>query len=259
VIKIKTEKEIEILRKGGKRLSSVLERLVSDVREGQHSSELEEKAKQYINELEDTPAFLGYTPEGAPRPYPCALCVSVNDEIVHGIPTENVRVFKKGDLVSLDIGLVHEGLITDTAFTVSVGEPDEKGEKLLRVGRGALQGGVEAAHGGSHVGDIGHAIETYVKKHDLVVFHELVGHGVGHSVHEEPYIPNFGKPGEGPELRPGMVIAIEPMIGEGSQEILLSKDDFTYTTKDGSRAVHFEHTVLITEGAPEVLTDFNKI
>jgi len=250
---IKTKEEIVLLREGGKRLAQVLHAIVQAVKPGVLTSDLDDIALSLIRKGGDKPAFLNYTPNGAKRPYPAALCVSVNEEVVHGIPNENPRTLLAGDIVGLDIGLVHESLITDMAVTVPVGVIDAKAKNLLETTREALYVGIQAAVAGSHIGDIGHAIESFVDRRYGVV-RELGGHGVGHRVHEDPFIPNFGSPGTGSELVLGMVLALEPMLNEGTEDVSLMDDGYTIKTADGKLSAHFEHTIVITEGAPEILT-----
>ena len=203
----------------------------------------------------DRPAFLGYTPRGAERPFPAALCVSINDEIVHGIPNEREKIFREGDMVGYDLGLVHRGMYSDMAISVGVGEMDGSAERLIEATRAALISGISAARAGARVGDIGYAIEESVRGSGFSLVEELGGHGVGRSLHEEPFISNIGKRGAGVELKSGMVFAIEPMINEGSGHIILDDDGYTYRTKDGKRSAHFEHTILVREGEPEILTN----
>ena len=250
---VKSEKDIEMLRESGKRLSVVRDTLASKVAPGVSVLELDDLARELIKANGDVPSFLNYTPGGATRPFPAAVCVSVNDEIVHGVPNENPVVLKEGDIVGIDLGVTHNGLITDSAVTVAVGNIDSKVQELMDVTKKSLQKGIDSAVGGARVGDIGHAIESFVDGRYGIV-EELGGHGVGWSVHEDPSIPNFGESGTGTELLPGMVIAIEPMLNLGSKEIKLADDGYTFLTLDGSMSAHFEHTILITEGAPEVLT-----
>jgi methionyl aminopeptidase len=203
----------------------------------------------------DKPAFLNYRPSGAKRPYPCSLCVCVNDEIVHGIPTENPVILKEGDIVTIDAGLIHENLYTDHAITLPVGEISKDVKRLLDVTREALQSGIKQAVNGNRLGDIGAAIEAQAKKSGFSVVQGLCGHGVGYEVHEEPYVQNEGKSGTGEILKPGMVLAIEPMFTFGNGEIKLSKKDgYTYSTADGTLSAQFEHTIVITENQPEILT-----
>jgi methionyl aminopeptidase len=251
----KTKEEIEILREGGRHLAQVLEYLKGSVTPGVSTFELEEMAVKCIKELGDSPAFLNYKPEGARRRFPAALCVSINSEIVHGIPNEHPKILQEGDIVSLDLGLTHEGLITDSAITVGVGNISKEDTLLLQKTKEALMRGIEAARGGAKVGDIGFAIEEIARKNNFNIAEGLSGHGVGYEVHEDPYVPNSGRRGEGEELVPGMVIAIEPMFVRGSGKITLDKDGYTFRTKDGSNAAHFEHTIAITDGGPIILTE----
>jgi methionyl aminopeptidase len=174
--------------------------------------------------------------------------------VVHGIPNEQPKILKEGDVVSLDMGLVHKGMITDMAVTIPVGVIDEKAKKLLEVTEKGLSAGIKVVKVGGTTGDIGAAIETHANKAGFGIVRELAGHGVGYAVHEDPYVPNYGKKGEGTKLRAGMVIAIEPMFNEGGDDVVLGEDGYTYTTRDGSRSAHFEHTVLITEKGAEILT-----
>ena len=257
MIKIKTKEEIDIMREGGKRLSFILGELVKEIKEGVKTGELDEVTNKLITEQEGKPAFLNYRPETKSQPYPASVCVSINDEIVHGLPDED-RVIKKGDIVTVDLGFVYKGLITDMAYTVSVGEADEKTKKLLSANEKALYEGIKEIKDGNHIGDIGNAIEEVAKKDGFAVYRELVGHGVGHKLHEEPHIPNFGNKGTGEEMKEGMIFAIEPMFGEGEEKIELGEDGFTYKTKDGSRSAHFEHTVVVTQKGSETLTKFPK-
>lgn len=249
---IKTKEEIEILREGGKRLASVLRKVKHAVRPGVSTKELDEIAFSEIKALGDEPAFLNYQPYGASYPYPASLCVSVNEEIVHGIPGD--RVLKEGDIVSIDLGLKHKGYFTDHAVTVPVGKISKQDQELLAVTEEALNIGIEAIKAGGNVGDIGYAIEQYVKEFGFGIVRGLSGHGVGVHIHEDPYVPNYGKMGQGEKLVPGMVIAIEPMITLGNPAMKTLKDGYTIVSKDGSRAAHFEHTVAITEKGAEILT-----
>ncbi len=251
---IKTEKEIEILRECGKRLARVLNGLEKAVVPGVSTHDLDQLAEKLIRETGDTPAFLGYQPYGANFPYPGTLCVSVNDEIVHGIGKET-HILKEGDIVGIDLGMIHSGLITDSARTVAVGKISDAAQKLLDTTKKALETGIAAAKAGAHSGDIGYAIERFVKPYKYGIVRELGGHGVGRKVHEEPYIPNYGtRKSVGVKLKPGMVIAIEPMLNIGKRGIVLNKDGYTYRTADRSLSAHFEHTVLIAKDGPEVLT-----
>lgn len=249
---IKTKEEIEIIREGGKRLAQILAKTAKMVKPGVSTYELDQYAYKLIKEKGDTPAFLDYKPVGMPKAYPASLCVSVNNEIVHGIPGKN-RILKEGDIVSLDLGLEHRGLFTDHAITVPVGKISAKDEQLLIDTKKALELGIWASRGGNTTGDIGNAVETFVHNRYGIV-KELAGHGVGKEIHEDPYIPNYGKAGKGQKLIPGMIIAIEPMLNIGRSDIVTSSDGWTIKTADGKHSAHFEHTILITEGDAEILT-----
>lgn len=249
---IKTEEEIAILREGGRRLAEILTALAASLCPGAAGDRLEEDARRMIGERGDRPSFLGYRSRKDTREYPAALCLSVNDEVVHAPPYG--KTIRGGDLVSLDLGLIHRGLFLDSAVTIGVGAVDERGKELLSVTRRALDAGIRAAQPGGTTGDIGAAVSAVATSRGFGVIRELVGHGVGYAVHEDPFVPNFGRRGEGAPLLAGMVIAIEPMFNEGAPEIRLDADGFTYRTKDGRRSAHFEHTVLITGRGPDVLT-----
>jgi len=251
---LKTPEEIEILREGGRRHAEILRALSEVVKPGVSTLFLEEEAQRLIREGGDKPAFLNYTPEGAKRPFPAALCLSINEEIVHGIPNEKVRLLEEGDIVSIDLGLVHKGLITDSAVTVPCGEVDDESRDLLKYTKLALERGIEAARGGNTIGDIGAAIQKVADTTRFSLAEDLAGHGVGHKVHEDPFVPNSGVAGAGIKLVPGMVIAIEPMLNVGKGAIKVTKDGYTIVTKDSSRSAHFEHTIAITDKAPIILT-----
>jgi len=256
---IKTKEEIAILREGGKHLALVLYKVKEMVQPGVYTKELDLCAEKLIREMGDTPAFLNYRPAGAKVSFPASLCISVNDEVVHGIPSPE-RILKDGDIVSLDLGLKHKGLFTDMALTVPVGTVSASSLALLAVTERALQIGIDAARGGSTVGDVSYAIESFVraqsKKFNMQygIVEVLSGHGVGRAIHEDPYVPNFGKPGKGEKLVPGMVVALEPMINLGTKNVTLDADGYTFRTADGKPSAHFEHTILITDGEPEILT-----
>jgi methionyl aminopeptidase len=255
MIIIKTPQEIEILREGGRRLATILYKVKEKVAPGVSTKELDLYAEKLIRDMGDVPAFLNYRPEGASKPFPASLCISVNDEVVHGIPNEK-RILKEGDIVSLDLGLNHGGLFTDMAITVPVGKIDKASQKLMEVTEQALKVGISAANGGYRVGDIGHAVESFVRaqKSKYGIVEVLSGHGVGRAIHEDPYIPNFGKAGKGEKLVPGMVVALEPMLNLGTKNVTIDDDGYTFRTADGKNSAHFECTILITEGGAEVLT-----
>ncbi len=254
MITIKNSDDIISLKEGGKRHAFILSQLAKMVDVEVGTFDLNAKAMELLEEEGDKASFLNYTPEGARRPYPAALCVSLNDEIVHGIPNENERILKDGDIVTLDLGLTHNGMITDSAITIGVGKISPENKKLLEATKEALYAGIKAAKGGKHIGDIGYAVEQVAKRTGFSVAEGLAGHGVGYKVHEDPYVPNTGTKGVGEELEPGMVIAIEPMFCVGKGDIVLDKDGYTYKTKDGKNSAHFEHTILITDGDPVILT-----
>jgi len=251
---IKNDTERANLIEGGKRLAAVLAALRAKVAPRVTSEELDDLAEWFIRDGGDEPCFLGYTPEGAGRPYPATLCVSINDEVVHGIPNESARVLKEGDIVGLDLGLRHEGVIVDAAITVPVGNVDEDAKKLLAATEAALAAGIAAAVPGKHVGDISSAIQKVIEDAGFRVVKELGGHGVGDLVHEEPFIPNFGRPGEGELLIEGMVLALEPISTAGKASVILAPDGYTFRTKDGSRSAHFEHTILLEKSGARIVT-----
>jgi methionyl aminopeptidase len=254
VITIKKPEEIAILREGGKRHAEILRQVAAAVAPGATAAALNTLAEKLIKESGDEAAFLGYTPRGARRPYPAGLCVSVNEEVVHGIPNEQEKILREGDIVSLDLGLRHDDLFTDSAITVPVGKIDPAAEKLIETTKNALAIGIGAACGGGHIGDIGAAIEKFVKPLGYGIVRDLAGHGVGYAIHESPFVPNFGKKGKGEKLLPGMVLAIEPMLNEGTEKVILDNDGYTYRTADGKRSAHFEHTIVITDSGAEILT-----
>lgn len=256
MIRIKTPEEIAILREGGRRLAHIIEELKKAVHPGVFTSELNSLAESLVKEGGDESAFLNYQPEGAKRPFPASLCVSINDEVVHGIPNEEEKILKEGDIVSLDMGLKHKGFFTDMAVTVPVGVTDENAKKLLQVTEEAMWVGVKEAIAGNRVGNISNAVQKLIKNSssEYGIVEILAGHGVGHKIHEDPFVPNYGAKKSGPILKEGMVIAIEPMVNEGTKNVILDKDGYTYRTADGKRSAHFEVTVAIKKGEAEVLT-----
>lgn len=254
MISIKTKEEIETLKEGGKILFNILHSLKKEVLVGKTTLDLETSARKKIADNGATPAFLNYKPKGARRPFPAALCVSVNDEVVHGIPNENVKIFKEGDVVTIDTGICYKGMYTDSAITVVCGKKSEIQKKLIKATEEALHAGIKSAQVGNTTGDIGHAIEQIAKKYKFFVAESLGGHGVGYSQHEDPFVPNFGARGEGPVLKPGMVIAIEPIFNIGTSRIKLLKDGYTFVTTDGSVSAHFEHTIVISDKGPLIIT-----
>ncbi len=251
-IKLKTESDIKILRESGRRLSAVLTAVAKEVKPGVSTKYLNDFVYKMITDMGDKPAFLNYQPFGASYPYPGSICISVNEEVVHGIGSED-HILEEGDIVGLDGGVNHKGMISDSARTVPVGKISEEDEELLRVTKAALMAGIKAAVVGNYVNDISKAIEGAIpKKYGVVKI--LSGHGVGYKVHEEPYVPNFDDGIKGPKLVPGLVLAIEPMVNMGTDDVYLAEDGYTFITTDYKRSAHFEHTILITEKGPEILT-----
>ncbi len=249
---IKNKEQIEIIREGGKILAKILEKLVKKVSPGISTFDLDKYTFDLIKEFGAKPALLNYKPEGSSKSFPASICISVNNEIVHGVP-KKTKILNDGDIVSLDLVIEYNGYFTDHTLTVPVGKISKKDKQLLDDTKKALEIGIWAARGGATVGDIGHAIESFVNRKYGIV-RELAGHGVGVKIHEDPYVPNYGKAGKGQKLIPGMIIAIEPMLNIGKDDIVVASDDWTIKTADGSRSAHFEHTILITEGDAEVLT-----
>lgn len=250
---IKSPEEIEILREGGKCLARILASLADEVRPGVSAETLDALARRLIAEGGDTPSFLNYRGKEDKIPFPAALCVSVNDEVVHGVPHKQ-KILREGDIVGLDLGLCHRGLYTDAAVTVAVGKIEPGKERIISVTEQALAVGIHAGRAGATTGDVGSAIESFVRSQgDFGIVRDLAGHGVGHAVHESPIVPNYGKRGEGTRLEIGMVLAIEPMLTLGGEKVVLAAG-FAYRTKDGSISAHFEHTVVVTERGCEVLT-----
>jgi methionyl aminopeptidase len=254
-----TEKEIEILKEGGKALYTILHAVKDKALEGISTAELDEKARELCLKYDVIPAFLNYTPGGAPRPFPGAMCISVNHEVVHGIPNEKPRILKKGDVVTLDMGLKYKNLFTDSAVTVVVGgsEYNKVGQEMIDVAMKALNAAIDMIKPGVRTGDIGKVIEDVVKKNKGSKFKIptiLGGHGIGHGIHEDPFVPNFGKSGEGVILKEGNVIAIEPILTEKSTAMNQLADGYTFVTQDKGLAVHVEHTVVVTKDGCEIVT-----
>lgn len=239
------------MREAGKKLARVLAALTEEVRTGMKTSDLDVRAQELIKAEGARPAFLGYRPSGADKPFPATICVSINETVVHGQPSD--YVIKEGDLVKLDLGLIHRGFYSDAAVTIKAGEVSEKAAKLTWVTEEALKKGIAAAKIGNTLGDLGASIGNFVKENGFEVVKTLTGHGIGRELHEDPYVFNFGRPGEGEELKEGMVLALEPMVTAGGARVRQLKDD-SFITADGSLAAHFEHTVAITKNGPEILT-----
>jgi methionyl aminopeptidase len=243
---IKSEEEIAVMRQAGKIVATVLEILSKQVKPGIKTEELDAIAESEVNRLGATPSFKGY------RGFPATICVSVNDEIVHGIPGE--RVLREGDIVSLDFGAIYGGFQGDAAVTVAVGKISTAARRLIEATRGSLEAGIAAACAGARLGDVSAAIQNYAESRGYSVVREYTGHGIGREMHEEPQIPNFGSPGTGPVLQKGMVLALEPMLNTGDWRTRVADDRWTVLTADGSLSAHFEHTIAINDAESEVLT-----
>jgi methionyl aminopeptidase len=245
-IKIKSAEEVEAIRKACAVVSQVLDLTSKQIKPGVTTEYLDKFAEQLIRENKAYPVFLGY------RGYKHATCISVNEEIVHGIPGK--KVLKEGDIVGLDVGAKLNGYCGDTAATFPVGQISKKAQKLIRATKGALQAGIAQARAGNHLGDISTAIQRHAESRGYSVVRELYGHGIGKDLHEDPLVPNFGEPATGPELKQGMVLAIEPMLNIGGWKIKTLADGWTIVTQDNSLSCHFEHTILVGKGTAQVLT-----
>jgi len=243
---IKSDREIAIMQQAGRIVATVLGVLSEQVRPGMKTKELDVIAARELERLGAKPSFKGY------RGFPANVCVSVNDEVVHGIPGE--RVLEEGDIVSLDLGAVFMGFQGDAAVTIGVGKISSQARQLMETTEGALKAGIAAAYPGARLGDVSAAIQNYVESRDCSVVREYTGHGIGREMHEEPQIPNFGPPGQGPVLKKGMALALEPMVNASDWRTRLGDDHWTVFTADGSLSAHFEHTIAITDGEPRVLT-----
>jgi methionyl aminopeptidase len=247
VIIRKSSEELDRMRRAGRVVAATIDRLVEAVRPGMTTADLDRIGEDAIRSAGAVPSFKGY------RGFPASICTSVNEEIVHGIPGK--RRLGEGDLLSLDVGAIWEGYHGDSAVTVFVGEPgSDQAEKLVRVTEESLEAGIAQIRPGNRLSDISHAVQQVAEGAGFSVVREYVGHGIGQSLHEDPPIPNYGPPGRGPELRPGLVVAVEPMVNVGGWETRLLADEWTVVTADGSLSVHFEHTIAVTEGGPEILT-----
>ena len=246
-ITIKSNREISLMREAGKILAEVHDKLSEIITPGITTMDIDRKGYELIRKAGCQPSFLNY--EG----YPASICVSVNDEVVHGIPTDGRRL-EEGDIVSLDAGVIWEGYHSDAARTHAVGEISEESRTLIEVTKQSFYEGIKKALPGNHLHDISAAIQNYVESHGFSVVRDLVGHGIGSHLHEEPQVPNYKQVGRGPKLRPGMTLAIEPMVNAGDWKIWILEDDWTVVTRDGSKSAHYENTILITEGEPEILS-----
>ncbi|GAC1525822.1 MAG: type I methionyl aminopeptidase [Vulcanimicrobiaceae bacterium] len=246
MITMKSAREIEIMRRSGKITSAVLSHLVRSAKPGMTLREVDRLAESGIRERGGVPTFKGY------HGYPASICASLNEVVVHGIPGD--QVLKDGDILSIDIGTTFEKYVSDTAITIPIGNVSVEAQNLLRVTQESLMLGIAAMQKGNRLSDIGHAVQAHAELHGYGVVRALVGHGVGTKMHEEPQVPNWGDAGKGIVLRPGLVLAIEPMITEGTHEVETLKDGWTVVTADGKLAAHFEHTVALTENGPRILT-----
>ena len=251
MINLKTQHEIDMMARAGHVLSAVVAELKAACREGLRTIELDRLAERRIRAAEARPGFLGY------HGFPKSICVSINDEAVHGIPGK--RKIEDGDIVSLDLGLVLDGFWADMGCTVAVGKVSPEAKRLTRVTEECLEIAIQHAQPGGHLGDISAAVQRHAEAAGFSVIRQFVGHGIGRAMHEDPQLPNFGVPGTGPELRPGMTLAIEPMVNQGSPDVYIKPDGWTVCTTDGSLSAYFEHTVAITKSGPRILTSPNGV
>ena len=247
MIYLKNAQQLDLMRKSGALLYEVLCRLREAIKPGMSTAELDVYAEQLIRKHKAIPSFLDY------QGYPASICASVNDEVVHGIPSDKT-ILKEGDVLSIDCGLILDGWQSDSALTVPVGTIDDRAAKLIRDTEKCFWLGADQARAGNRLGDISHAVQAYAEAQGYGVIRDLCGHGIGEEMHEDPSIPNFGRPGRGVRLQPGMTLAIEPMICMGDWHVYLYDNDWTVATRDGSICSHYEHTVLVTDGEPEVLS-----
>jgi methionyl aminopeptidase len=245
----KSEQELEVMARAGDIVAETLSLLRRHVRPGTTTGELDQIADEFIRSRAGVPTFKGYR---GPYPYPASICTSPNDVVVHGIP--DGYELKEGDVLSVDVGVTLDGFVADSAYTFAVGEVDEEAERLLEVCSAALDAGIEQAQAGGKLTDISHAVQRVTEDAGFSIVKSLVGHGVGRAMHEDPQIPNYGEPGRGPTLAPGMTLAIEPMINAGGQDVVVRPDQWTIATADGSLSAHFEHTVAVTKDGPRILT-----
>lgn len=246
MIILKSDRELEYMRDAGKIVAETHREVAQAVAPGVTTKELDEIAENYIRKKGASPSFKGY------HGFPASICASVNEEVVHGIP--GLRKLKDGDIISIDIGAEINGFHGDAAVTLPVGDIDEELQKLLTVTEEALEAGIAKAVVGNRLSDISHAVQTHVEAHGFSVVRDYVGHGIGRQMHEEPQVPNFGMPGRGPRLRPGMTLAIEPMVNMGTHEVVTLSDNWTVVTKDKKPSAHFEHSIAITDDGPQILT-----
>lgn len=253
---VRDKKDLENLRVSGKILVAVLETVAGAVAPGRTTEQLNEIAERELEANGGNPAFKGYQPDSSSLPFPASICISLNNEVVHGIPTD--RKIYEGDIISLDFGVEYKGMFTDCAITMPVGRIPKETQELLAVTHAGLKAGIKAANAGKQTGDIGNAVEQKARAKKFGVIESLIGHGVGYAVHEDPQVPNYGKPGTGAKLQENMVIAIEPMFTLGSKYVELASDGWTFVTADESLSAHFEQTIRITKNGAEVITPFSK-
>ena len=251
MISLKSNDEIALMRKAGRVIAKVFNEIEGAVKPGVSTKEIDARTREIITAEGCTPAFKGY------KGFPGNICSSLNSVVVHGIPKDEETI-QNGDILSVDVGVMWEGYYADGARTYRVGKVNKAAARLIDVTRESLYRGIREARAGRHLSNISHAIQEYVEAHGYSVVRALVGHGIGSKIHENPEVPNFGKPNQGPVLKAGMTLAIEPMVNEGTHEVLILDDGWTVTTKDGKLSAHFEHTVLITEDKPEILTEWQK-
>ena len=252
MILIKSQKEIEYMRESGRIVALALDAIEKAVRPGVTTRELDKIATDVLKKEGAIPSFKGQQGFEGSKPYPATICASVNNQIIHGIPGD--YALQDGDIISIDMGALKNGYHGDAARTFAVGNVSETAKKLIEVTKGSFFEGLKMAKAGNRVSDISHAVQTYAESFGFSVVRDFVGHGIGKELHEEPQVPNYGKPGRGPRLASGMVIAVEPMINEGSYDINILKDGWTVVTTDGKLSAHYENTILITDGEPELLT-----
>ncbi len=246
MIILKSPHEIKLMKEAGRIVYEVHQELAKAVAPGITTGELDALAESLIRKAGGIPTFKGY------HGFPASICASVNDEVVHGIPGK--RVLKEGDIIAIDLGVTYKGYVGDSAYTHPVGKVDPEAQRLLEVTRIGLEKAIEQCYPGKRLGDIGHAVQAYVEAQGFSVVRDFVGHGIGSNMHEDPQVPNFGVPGTGIELKPGMVLAIEPMVNAGTWQVKVLADEWTVVTLDGRYSAHFEHTVAITEDGPVILT-----
>ncbi|MDR2137853.1 MAG: type I methionyl aminopeptidase [Synergistaceae bacterium] len=253
MIYLKTEEEIALMRNAGRVVADILDALREIVRPGVSTAELDRVAEKYIQASGGTPSFKGYRPFHAARPYPAAICASINEEVVHGIPSD-ARILQEGDIISVDVGAYLKGYHGDAACTYPVGAVNSVRRKLLDVTEKSLELALAAVKAGNTVGDIGHAVESYVLSQGFGIVRDYTGHGVGKKMHEAPQVPNFGTPGRGVTLQRGMTLAIEPMVMTGKERVEIGSDKWVVVTADGSDAAHFERSVVVTDEGHDILT-----